>query len=54
MSRGWRRLTLAFAVAVACVVIGLFFLRNELRACFGGCGADGCGVCGSVSQAPGP
>ena len=54
MSGGWRGVALTFAVVVACVVVVLFLLRNELRSCFGGCGADGCGVCGSVSNAPGP
>jgi len=35
------------------IVVGLFILRNELRSCFGGCGADGCDVGCSVSNAPG-
>jgi hypothetical protein len=38
----------------ASVLVVVFLLRNELRACFGGCGRNGCGVCGSVSNAPGP
>ena len=36
------------------VLVVLFLMRNELRACFGGCGRDGCGVCGSMSNAPSP
>jgi hypothetical protein len=40
-------------LVLASVLVVLFLMRNELRGCFGGCGKDGCGVCGSVSNAPG-
>jgi hypothetical protein len=50
----WSSAVLLLAIVIACVIVVMFFLRNELRSCFGGCGPDGCGVCGSVSRAPGP
>jgi hypothetical protein len=49
----WKASLLVLAVLAVTIVVALFFLRNELRGCFGGCGANGCGVCSSVSNAPG-
>jgi hypothetical protein len=45
---------LAVAFVVLTVIVALWFIgENVLVGCFGGCGRDGCGVCSSVSNAPG-
>jgi hypothetical protein len=53
VSRPLRDWLVVLAIVAVCVVAALFFLRNELRGCFGGCGRDGCDVGCSVSNAPG-
>jgi len=51
--QAWTTALVVLALMALFIVVGLFILRNELRSCFGGCGADGCDVGCSVSNAPG-
>ena len=52
--QAWTRVLVVLGLLAIFIVVGLFILRSELRSCLGGCGANGCGVGCSVSNAPVP
>jgi hypothetical protein len=51
--RAWTTVLVVLGLLALFIVVGLFILRSELRGCFGGCGANGCDLGCSVSNAPG-